>query len=299
MEPNDTDLIKNITYRQKKEASGEKTILPDKSVYVRLGSMQTYDVNRTPNRLHAVLTQIENCSRAGFDLRENTHLYGKWTPVWKTETIQEAKAINNDIESLNWEPGTGYAGTADFKYAEPGGGASDAIKHDMLTSLKYISLTMGIPIHFLSWPELMSNRATADALYEVVVISTKRDRLIWEESFKELINKACVLAVDEGIADNAILKGDIQVKLPIVSMALLKQLIEVWYPLLTDNIISEFTFRNMLPGINPVEEVKLVDKEKEKRMENSPFNNDTTNNILNPNNKEDENAVDETVKENQ
>jgi hypothetical protein len=300
MEPKDTDLIKNITYKDKKEASGESTILPDKAVYVRLGSMQTYDVNRTPNRLHAVLTQIENCSRAGFDLRENTHLYGKWTPTWKTQTIQEAKAINNDIESLNWEPGTGYAGTADFKYAEPGGGASDAIKHDMLTSLKYISLTMGIPIHFLSWPELMSNRATADALYEVVVISTKRDRLIWEESFKELINKACVLAVDEGIADNAILKGDIQVKLPIVSMALLKQLIEVWYPLLTDNIISEFTFRNMLPGINPIEEVKLVDKEKEKRMEDSPFNNDTTNNILNPvtSNEDNNNNDNKTVEEN-
>jgi len=293
MKPDDTDLIKNITYRQKKEASKEETITPDKAVYVRLGSSQTYDVNKTPNRLHSVLTQIENTSRSAFDLRENAHLFGKTTPNWKTQTIQEAKAINNDIEATDWTPGTGFAGTADMKYLEPTGSAGAILEKDMLTSSRFISLNMGIPIFFLSWPELMSNRATAEVLYEAIVISTKKDRLIWEEAFKELINKACVLAVDSNIADNAILKGDIQVKLPIVSMALLKQLIEVWYPLLTDNIISEFTFRNMLPGINPTEELKLVEKEKEKRMERSPFNNDTTNNILNqqkPGEDEDKNA---------
>jgi hypothetical protein len=279
LNPKDLEFIDKITYRTKDDNAEEKTIAVDKSVYVKLGGMD-YQINLTSNRLHAVLTDIENYSRGKYDLRTNTHLFGKISPYWKTETAQEAKSINKDLQETNaWQPGTGYAGPADYRMVEPSGDAADQSQKDMITAMRNISFSTGLPI-FLAYPELMSNRATADTLYEVLIGATKKERLIWEEAFKELIQKAMVYAVDEGIADNSILKGEFQVKLPIVSISMLKQIIEVWYPLVQDNIVSDFTFRNMLPGINPSEEVKIIDKEKAKKIEDSPFANNTTNDFL-------------------
>ena len=272
VDPMDRDEVKSIKYKEKKKDMKEKTINIKRSTFVKIGGIEK-DINHTNSKLHSVLTEIENFSRAKYDLRKNTHVFGRYIPYWKTLTTQEAKSIKNDLQENSWEVGTGYAGMADFSIVEPSGAAAEAILKDMLTGLKCISITMGIPIHFLAYPELMSNRATAESLHEVVIAGTRKERLIWEEAFHDLIEKACIMAVDEAVEDNAILKGDFQVKLPVISISLLKQIIEIWYPLLSDNIISMFTFLNMLPGIDPEKEAKLVDKEIEKKMERNPFAN--------------------------
>ena len=150
---------------------------------------------------------------------------------------------------------------------------------DMLASLKAIATTTGVPIHWLSWPELMSNRATAENLLEVVNIATKSSRLIWEESLEDLIWKAMRHSVDAGI-ESANIMGDFQIKLPLVSLNNLKAIMDVWLPLVGD-VISMATFRNMLPGIDPETEQKLIEAERKKKAENSPFNNGVVDGILN------------------
>lgn len=279
-DPQDTNTAKYVTYREGKGKAGKpKTITMNTAVYTRLGGRQR-DINEAYNRVHNILTDMENFSRAKYDLRNNTHLFGKYSPYFKTADLASAKAIKNDLEAGEWGPGTAYAGTGDFSIVEPAGTAADAIIKDMLQALKCVSLTMGIPVHFLAYPELMSNRATADNLMELVNASTRKDRLIWEEAFEEIIIKAMTLAVNEGLADNKILGGDIQVKLPMISIALLKQIIEIWHPLLGEEVISMFTFMNMLPGINPSAELKQIEKEKEEKGRNSPLQNKTVNNAI-------------------
>lgn len=287
----DKDQIKSITYRDKKENSIEKTISEKQSVFVKLGGMNI-DINKTTSKLHCILTDIENFSRAKYDLRSNTHLFGKYTLYWKCQTAAEAKSINNQLQAQQWEPGTAFAGTAEMNLIEPGGGAAESIIKDMLIALKNISLTLGIPIHFLAWPELMSNRATAENLMELVVASTRKDRLVWEEKIKELIQKAIIMAIEDTDIDYGveILKDDFTVKLPVISIALLKQIIEIWKPLLDDNVISMATMLNILPGINPSEETKLIQKEREEKAKNSPFQNQLINNTMNNIRGQDENG---------
>jgi hypothetical protein len=293
----DRDEIKAIKYKEKSDFAKEKTVNPKTATYVKLAGADQ-DVNITSNRLHAILTDIENYSRAKYDLRKNTHLFGRVSPYFNTEDGASAKSINADLQANEWPIGTAYAGPAKFSYVEPTGAGSQSILMDMLTSLRVISMMLGIPIHFLAHPELMSNRATADTLHEVVINSTRKDRLIWDESFKEIIQKALVMAVDAGIADNSILKGDFQVRLPIISISLLKQIIEIWYPLLQDDVISQFTFSNMLPGINPVEEKELLKKEKEERIKENPLNNGVRNPLIKPNEELEENErIQEKIKE--
>lgn len=272
----DRENILKIEYTDSK--GEKKTLNQKKMVFVRLGGSHK-NINKTSNRIHSILTQIENFSRAMYDLRTNTHVFGKYMPYWKTATKQEAAAINNDIQALDWEIGYGYAGTADFSIVEPSGAASKAIIEDILINLKAISSTTGIPIHWLAWPELMSNRATADSLIEVISASTKMERLIWEEAFTLIIEKAMDMAIDEYGADQNI-KGPFTVTLPIVSTALLEQATKVWQPLWADKLVSKNTVQNKLPGIDPMKENVQIKKEEKEDGADSPLNNKTTDDTI-------------------
>ena len=259
-EPDDHETIKKVTWIPEKGGQAELIPIPlERMVYVRIGGSADR-INETTNRIHCVLTQCENYSRAAFDLRKNSHLFGKIMPNWKTQDIQEASAINNAVNSGDWTIGKGYAGMADFKFVSPPANGVQVNIQDMLTSLKTISTMTGIPIHWLAWPELMSNRATADNLIEVISAATRKDRLIWEEAFTELIEKAMNLAIEKNFESPSIL-GEFEVKLPLVSIALLKQVAEIWIPLMDSKIISMATVRNMLPGINPAREERFIQEQ--------------------------------------
>lgn len=276
----DTDEIEEVVYKDKTEQHKEQKIKSSDCVYVKIGGTER-KIDETTNRIHRVLTNIENMSRGIYDLRNNTHLFGRVMPYWKTESQVAAAAINTSIESGQFAIGKGYAGNADFKFIEPTGSAGKSVLDDIMINLKVISSTTGIPVHFLAWPDLLSNRATADTLIEVVKAATQKERLIWEEAFHEIIEKSMQLAIDSGIATNEILKGKFTVRLPLVSIALLKQLIEIWEPLRVAGIISDFTMLNMLPGINPAEEKERTEEEQEERAKNSMLNNGTINETIN------------------
>jgi len=281
----ETDDIKKITYREKKDGSigEEKTINKNEAVFVKLGGTEI-DIIETTNRLHCILTDFENYSRAKYDLRKNGFLFGRYMPTWKFDkddpaATRESKSIRNTLEGDNWSIGMGYAGTSEFALKGPDGEGVNVLIKDMLASVRNIAATAGIPIHWLSFPDLMSNRATAENLLEAVNLATKKERLIWEEAFREIIKKGMIMAIDAGYETNDII-GEFSVKLPLISLANLKALIEVWEPLWGSDVISLSTFRNMLPGINPSDEAKLIEKETEEAAKNSPLNNNTLNQTI-------------------
>lgn len=277
----DTDNITGIKYRPKTDGieGDDKTISIDRAVFVKLGCTESV-TDETPGPCHKILTQCENASRAGYDLRKNTHVFGKYMPYWKTQKNEDARAINADLAAGSFEIGDGYAGTADFSLVEPSGSAAMAIEKDLLLSLRFICAMTGTPIHWLAWPDLMSNRATADSMIEVINSATIRARLVWEEAFKEIITKARIMAVDKLAEDNKILDGDFVVKLPLVSVAMLKQIQETYLPLADAGYISRKTVQSKMPGINPSEEDKQIEVEREEAAKRSPMNNETVDNAL-------------------
>ena len=261
----DTDEITRISYKSKTDEMKEKTIPIKQAIYIKLGGSPD-KIDDTPSRIHNILTDIENASRMKYDLRRNNHLFGTLTHYWQTETGSEAKAINNDVQNENWVPGKAFAGTAKFSIVGPPMGASEALTKEFLLALKIISAATGIPIHWLAWPELMSNRATAENMLEVINAATVMSRLIWNEKFKEMIIKSMDLAIADGLEDSSI-KGDFIVKLDSVSLATIKALSETWMPLQIGEVISMATLRSKVPGIDPGEEKKMIEKEKEENMQ--------------------------------
>lgn len=279
----DSEDIKSVRYHPKKELTEEIKILPDRFVYVKIGGTEI-DIDVATNGLHCSLTACENFSRAYYDLRTNSHYFSRLIPVWEFDANDpsaeaDAQGIKAALAASEWSIDRGYAGRAKFRLAGPELTAHETLIQDMLSSLKIIGTNTGLPIHWLSWPELMSNRATAENLLEAVNYATIEERTIWEEGIKETIQKAMVMSINNGIADPGIL-GDFEVKIPLISLANLKQLIEVYWPLVLERMMSEATFRNMLPGINPEVEKKLIESEEKERAEKSPMNNKTVNDNL-------------------
>lgn len=268
----DYEKITVIKYTPDNAQSKEQTIDIDKSVWVKLGGCD-YKTDKTPTKIGKVLTQCENASRAAYDLRKNTHLFGRIFPYWETADGAAAKVINDALSARSFEIGDSYAGTAKMTLLEPSGSAGKVIIDDMLNSLRFVSAMTGVPIHWLAWPELMSNRATAENMLEVVSANTKKERLIWEESLRKLLDKVLQMAVDAGYETESVLEGEYDLRLPLISLASMQQLIDVWMPLYQEKLVSAFTMRNMMPGIDPEKEAEQIDVEREEAAERSPMQN--------------------------
>jgi hypothetical protein len=256
MSDKDNQRIEKVTFQKNEQDTATEVARPENLVYVKIGGSPDR-VNRTVPLIANVLTDIENVSRAKYDLRKNNHLFGKSFLHFKTQTDKEAKSLNNSIQATDWQIGKGFAGNAEVKYIEPGGKASDVLKEEIIIGMKNISLNTGIPVQLLAYPELLSNRATADNMLEMTNSATIKSREIWEDSLTELIQKAMRMAFERGYIDFN--EPDIfEIRLPLISYANLKQIQETWIPLADGDFISDDTVRNIIPGIDPIKEKRII-----------------------------------------
>jgi hypothetical protein len=264
------DYKKAIVTLDKKNLDNSITLKPNEFVYVKLGGSPDR-VNETPPKVANVLTDIENYSRTKYDMRHNNHLFGKVTPVFLVEDKNEAKALQNKINSMNSVIGKSYAGTAkQVFYLEPSGAAQKVLHDEMIDLLRIITTNLGIPIHLINHPELMSNRSTAESMLEMINSATIKERLIWEEALTDLVRKAMVMATERGIEGAVNDPEGFELRLSLVSYANLKQIQETWLPLAEAEYISKKTIMSLIPGINPSQEERILKKEKEERIDNMP-----------------------------
>jgi len=261
MDEKNNDKIKDITYQKNKNEAASQLVKPEDSVYVKLGGSPDR-INRTPPRIANVLTDIDNVSRAKYDLRKNNHLFGRVTPYFETQDDKHAKTLHDRIEALSWKIGKAIAGTAKFSLVEPTGKGSDVLIQEMTNLIRIISTNTGIPLQWLAHPDILSNRAVAESMIETINAMTIKERMIWEESIKELIQKAMAKSFELGfIKWNK--PDSFEVKLSLVSFALLKEIIETYIPLVDLGYISKDTIRSQIPGIDPYREKELIEEETE------------------------------------
>ena len=226
-------------------------------VYIHVGGCLN-DINISPPRIASCLTQIENYERGLYDLRENNHLYGRSTPLINTKDKSDANYMQAKINKENWTIGKYLIGPFTAGYLIPDQGALATLSGEMGLNAKIISSVTGLPVHWIGWTDLMSNRATAETLDELIKFATKKERTYTIEGMDELIQKAAAKARNGG---QAIPEFELEIELPNITSADLKALIEVFQPLWLDKIISKQTLQGMVPGINPEKENKQIEKE--------------------------------------
>jgi len=235
-------------------------------VYIRTGG-DDYDSRGPTTRVGIVLTDVENYDRALRDMRRNNHIMARITPVWETTSGQETKSIKAWVNQQKWRIGQAFIGTAKFKYETPKTGAHENLQTELVVEIKTISSVSGVPVHWLGYTDLMSNRSTADSLYEMIKHATVSERTAWSRAMYELIIKAQEMYINAGGTELPALDKKIQVTLPLIDFSQFKERVQALSMAYADEAISIDTYRGQLPGVDPLKEDKAVESERKEREE--------------------------------
>lgn len=241
-------------------------------VYIRTGG-DDRDVNCTTTKTGIVLNETENYDRALKDLRRTNHVVSRITPTFETAGEKETKEVADNLRKSRWRIGKAFVGTAKFAYKSPGTGSVDNLKSEMATSIKTISAVTGAPVHWIGWTDLMSNRSTADSLYETLKNATVRERSLISDGLYDLIVKAQELYIDNGGTGITEVTRDFSVSIPIIDMTEFVDLVKGLSTAYADGVISKMDYQNSLPGIDPLKTNQAIEKEQKDNLEKEGVNN--------------------------
>ena len=165
-------------------------------VYRRFGG--TVDkINETPPKTAFILREMEDLDKALVDWRRINTIFAAPTPTFTSEDSQTAKEIQDWLDGKNFKIGKGLSiGGMGVKYELVGwkGDGFTTLQFETVALVKTISGTTGIPVQFLGYPELLSNRDTAENLMEFIALSTDKERNTWTGAYEELFHKAMILS---------------------------------------------------------------------------------------------------------
>lgn len=235
-------------------------------VYVRTGG-DDGNSEGPVTKVGIVLTDFENYDRAIKDIRRNNHIFARITPHFKVETENEAAGLRKTLAGLKWKIGDAFIGSAGFEYVTPGTSAHENLIAELVATIKTISAVTGVPVHWLGFVDLMSNRATAETLYEFIKNATINERSEWENAIHSTIVKSQELYINNGGTELAKLDRDFQVKLPLIDFGNFLERIRGLGLAFADEAISMDDYRNAIPGINPMKTERAVEAEREKSKE--------------------------------
>jgi len=242
------------------------TLKPEQCVYKRFAGRLDIP-NETMPRVAKCLTQIENLDMALRDWRQINKLYAAPTPHVECENAQQAKEINDAMTAVNWKIGKFFAHTGTFGYAQPSSEGQKAIESEIITLMKLISGTTGVPIHFLGAPELTTKYGAAnEGLLELIAMSTSKEREIWRAAYQETLDKAMLMWNAE-TGRTPLRPGVVKVKIPLITAEQWGRIVSTWLQLYNSDAITLKTLLGNVPGLDVEAELAGVEAEKEAGME--------------------------------
>jgi len=237
------------------------------AVYIRTGGYGCI-IDAPTTKVGMILTEAENYDRALKDMRELNYRCARITPDFQTKSSSETKALQEQLQNKKWKIGQARIGTAEFSFKSPSTGAHDNLKTEAITNLKTISVLTAVPVHWFGWIDQMSNRATAQELYAMVNNGTIMERESIQDGLKESLVKMQEVYINSGGKLITEMTEDFTVKLPIIDLGKFESTVKAYSMLFADEIISEETYRNIVPGIDPIVEAELIQKSRDQELVN-------------------------------
>jgi len=231
-------------------------------IYVRTGGDDTNSQGPV-TKTGVVLTDIENYDRAIKDMRRNNHIFARVTPTFKTKDNKETISLMKSLADIKWTIGKAFIGSAIFGYESPETSAYENLTAELVATIKTISSVTGVPVHWLGYVDLMSNRATAQTLYELIKNATVIERVLWQQALYDMIAKGQELYIDAGGEGLSKLDHDFEVRLPLIDFSEFLERVKALNLAYGDEAISVDDYRNMLPGIDPLKTRRAIEKAKE------------------------------------
>jgi hypothetical protein len=239
-------------------------------VYVRLGG-NIYQPNITPSKTAYVLRQVEDLDKEMWDWRKINHLFAAPTPVFEfdSESVDEARRTEQYITEKNWRIGKAIVlAGGKYRLETHEGEGFTTIEKAVQTNVQIISGSTGVPVHFMGFPNLLSNRATAENLLELIQLSTDKERDAWRGGYTELAKKAVVMYNKEF---NQNLKPEAcEIVIPFASSATLNYIAKVYLPMYVAGAMSLDQLLSYITNVDVDKEItriKEAEKEKEAKQE--------------------------------
>lgn len=255
------DYMRYLKATWKPSGGGADEVLEAKDfVFKRFGG-RVSNPNVTPPKLAKCLTQIEDLDKALRDWREINRLFAGPKLHVQCDSPESALAMQEQLGRLNWKIKEAIAHTGVMGYASPTMEGVASIEREIITLAKMISGTTGVPVHFLGLPDLMSNRSTADNLFELVFAATQKEREAWKGLLAELVDKA-IAKYNETSQMTPIKPGLVDVDIPFISREQWDHIEKVWIPLYQAGALTLKALLSKVPDVDA--EAIVAEKETQK-----------------------------------
>ena len=246
-----------------------ETLVAKEFVYKKFGGRITNPNEAAPKTMKC-LTQIEGLDKAERDWRQINHIFAG--PILYAE-CEDKKTVELALAAMadkNFKLNKALAGTFKFYFLTLDIKGVESIEREIISSIKMISGTTGIPVSFLGFVDLMSNRATAESLIDMINAGTTKERQTWIGAYEEVIRKAMVMwngKASQGVKPSQMSKekqldpNKIKVDIPMITQKHYDRLEKIFLPLYLAGKLSDETFFTMIPGLD-------VKAEMERKAEN-------------------------------
>ena len=267
--PNDYLDYQKLEWK-KTGATKAETLEAKEFIYKKFGG-RIMNPNEAAPKIMKCLPQIESFDRALWDWRQINHIFAGPVLYAKCVDKDEVDLMLTAFNDKNFKLKKILAGTAEMSFIKLDVGGIDSIENEIANLAKVISGTTGVPVHWLGFVDLMSNRATAEDLINMINGATTKERQTWIGAYEEVIKKAMVMwnnAAEKGMSKEKQLDPDkIKVDIPIITKMHYDRLEKIFLPAAMAGLISDKAFLTMIPGLDVNAELKEKEEKEKSELE--------------------------------
>ena len=245
---------------------GVDVVMSNKDFVYKKFAGRVDKVNDIMPKTATILRKLEDLDKAMKDLRAINNLFASPTPHFNCEEKNTATELYKLLKDMNWKIGK-FLVTSKTQFAMVGADAAgaDSITKEIVNICKIISGVVGIPVHFLGLPDLMSNRSTSTDMFEMIIACTNRERKTWIGLYEEIFNDALKAS---NVAFNTTFREDVvSCDIPQITAEKLRELTEVWLPLFQANVVDLDYMLSMIPNADPKRIKENAEKEAQKILD--------------------------------
>ena len=228
--------------------------------YVKIGGDDD-NLKKPTSRTGAVLHYIDFYDTCLSDMRRLNYVMARITPVFEITDNSKASTMRKKLKDSGWKIGEAVVGAAKFYYAVPETGANDNLTNELIATIKSITSVTGVPVHWLGYTEILSNRSTAETLYDLIKNSTINDRSAWQDAVYDIICKAQEMYKNMG--GEIDIEYDFKVTLPLIDFSSFESVVNGLSKAFRDGALSLTDYRSSLPNVDPIKTERLVEEELE------------------------------------
>ena len=264
----------DVVWWDDKETKKRVEISGERAVFLPFGALP--DGKEGVPTLAPVIRDMDEHDRNEREFDRMNRYNANPTKEIQWENSDQAKEFHEKLEggkaSFRW--GRVFNHNAKkFEIHTMDGTAHESYDINIRNKVRNISAATGIPTLLLGYPDLMSNRSTADFAQEPMSIIGEQERKVWIDGLKSLYDKAIRLRADNvALTEPALEEGLIEPVIPFVTSQELKIIKDIFGPLAKDGILPVEALLQIIPiaRLRGDELIEMRKKEMEERRQAAP-----------------------------